>query len=57
MVEKKKKEDMTTIQVEKKLAAQLRKLGDMDDNYSTVIRRLIEGNGKPQEREITGEHE
>jgi len=41
--ENKEKKAMTTIWIEKDLAAELRQLGTMDDNYSTVIRRLLNG--------------
>jgi len=43
MKEKKEKKAMTTIWIERDLAQELRKLGTMDDNYSTVIRRLLNG--------------
>jgi len=51
---KKPKKDMTTIWVEKNLALELRKLGGMDDTYSTVIRRLLDHKGGPHGE---GEHE
>jgi len=41
--DKKEKKDLTTIQIEKDLAKELRQLGTMDDNYSTVIWRLLNG--------------
>ena len=57
MVDKKEtkaKKVMTTIWIEKSLTQELRKLGTMDDNYSTVIRRLLNGcqpagKGEPHE--------
>ena len=50
MKEKKEKKAMTTIWIEKDLAQELRKLGTMDDNYTTVIRRLLNGSkGDPHE--------
>ncbi|MDP2729154.1 MAG: hypothetical protein Q8O55_01570 [Dehalococcoidales bacterium] len=54
-MEKIDRKDMTTIWVEKSLAKKLRQLGTMDDTYSTVIRRLMNGS-KPDEKEALGEH-
>jgi len=42
-----KRQNMTTIWVEKDLVEQLKKLGKMGDTYSAVIRRLLDGN-KPE---------
>lgn len=42
---KKPKKAMTTIWIEKDLTLELRKLGGMDDTYSTVIRRLLNQKG------------
>jgi len=42
----KDKKAMTTIWVERGLAQELRKMGNMDDTYTTVIRRLLDG-GNP----------
>ena len=44
MKEKKEKKVMTTIWVERDLVEELKQLGTMGDNYSTVIRRLLNGN-------------
>ena len=44
MVAKRDKKEVTTIQVEKDLAETLKGLGRMGDTYSTVIRRLLNGN-------------
>uniref|UniRef100_A0A6M3MBD2 Uncharacterized protein n=1 Tax=viral metagenome TaxID=1070528 RepID=A0A6M3MBD2_9ZZZZ len=44
---KKPKKDMTTIWVERDVALELRKLGGMDDTYSTVIRHLLDNKGGP----------
>ena len=53
-----KREDMTTIWIEKDVVAMLEDLGRMHDTYSTVIRRLIDGNGSgPGERGKPREHE
>lgn len=41
---KKEKKAMTTIQVERSIAAQLQGLGKWGDTYSTIIRRLLNGN-------------
>ncbi len=57
MVEKKKKKDMIPISVERKTAEALEKLGHMHDTYDSVIRRLIDGNGKPHEKEGREEDE
>ncbi len=54
MAEKKDKEEMTTIPVSKKVASALRKLGNMDDTYNTVILRLMDGNGR-QQKEVSEE--
>ncbi len=52
------REAMTTIWIEKDLVDQLKERGHMGDTYSTVIRRLLTGNGKkPDERGITGRDE
>lgn len=51
---RKPKKDMTTIWVEKDVALDLRKIGSMDDTYSTVIRRLLDHKGGPHGE---GEHE
>ena len=53
----KKKKTMITISIEKEVAELLEGQGHMHDTYSTVIRRLIESNGKPHERGTTGEYE
>jgi len=50
MVDKKTREDMTTIWVEKEVAEMLKDLGRMGDTYSAVIRRLLDGR-KPEEKE------
>ena len=47
MVDKKAKKKMITISVEKEVAELLEERGHMHDTYSSVIRRLIEANGKP----------
>ena len=57
MVDKKEKKKMITISIEQEVAELLKESGHMHDTYSTVIRRLIESNGKPHERGITRENE
>ncbi len=61
MVERKtkiKKEETTTICLDKDLVPLLKAQGHMGDTYSTVIRRLLTGNGKkPSERGIAGRDE
>lgn len=54
MKEKKEKKAMTTIWIEKNLAEELKLLGTMNDTYTTVIRRLLNGinpgrKGEPHE--------
>lgn len=57
MKENKEKKAMTTIWIERDLAQELRLLGTMDDTYTTVIRRLL--NGKKgdagESRGVTGD--
>jgi len=49
MVDKKQRENMTTIWVEKEVVEMLKDLGRMGDTYSAVIRRLVNGS-KPDEK-------
>jgi len=56
--EKKKKGVMTTIWIEKALAEELKLIGNMNDNYTTVIRRLLNGRkGEPHEDRSDKGHE
>lgn len=50
MAKQKNTEAMTTIPVSVKTAAALRKLGDMDDTYETVVQRLLKNNCKLHEK-------
>jgi len=55
--EPKDKNKMTTIWIERALAQELRKLGDMDDTYTTVIRRLLDGSNPEKKGAQDGDQE
>lgn len=55
--QEKKKVPMMPISIEVEVAERLEQLGHMHDTYNTVIKRLLDGNGRPHEKGATGDAE